>query len=47
MTQSDTHPDDSPLNCEAFRHPNGWYLIRETDNDEGWLCTDGPVSVEQ
>ncbi|WP_251341555.1 hypothetical protein [Haloplanus halophilus] len=48
MTHTDPRPDDDTgVDCEAFRHPNGWFLIREIDSDEGWLCTDRPVDVER
>jgi hypothetical protein len=46
MTRNDhtgTGPDG---HCEAFQHPDGWYEIREADNVDGWLRTDGPVPLE-
>jgi hypothetical protein len=47
MTHSNARSDDSVPTCEAYSHPSGWFLLRETDSTTGWLSTDAPVPVER
>jgi hypothetical protein len=46
MTSIDVYSEPY-LNCTAFRHPDGWYEIRENDNTDGWIRTGRPVWIEQ